>query len=504
MGKGHGARSQTRKAMGMAAAFMIALGITACTSSIEPLTRASHNPTVSEKVTIAFRATLTTLPPANNTPTGPLQCTATECLQKLPDGMLWWAKSKGANAVSGPIAKEWLASGGAAGPLGAPTGTQSCTDGGCHQRFEAGTLVASPSGAVVVGPAFVEAWEANGAEAGPWGVPTAAATCTPEGVCTQPFAVGAVVAVGGSSAPLAPDVEAYWSAQGGADGVLGHPTSLAECGLAGESCRQQFSGGLVVTSPAGGAHRVLPQLVEPWTANGAGTGTWGLPSGEAACTPAGSTCRQSFTGGQVTWRSDVGVLDCRTQQCVALTFDDGPGGETTRLLDILDAASAQATFFVLGNKVPGNESILTRMESEFSEVGVHALTHTPLVDLNAAGQQAEWNQASQLVSAAIGHPAIYGRPPYGLHNADTDATAAAAGLRLVFWDVDSLDWSLRDPVATNARIMSQVEPGDVILMHDVHTTTVDGVAPLIDQLRAAGLVPVSLSELNSAGLPPLG
>lgn len=488
----------------MAAAAVLAAGALAgCTSSTPTLHRTVYSLEVGDQVELAFQKLEATLPPEDGGLHGPVTCgeDLATCEQKVTGGTLWWSSGAGTTAVLGAIYDEWEASGTASGPLGRPLGEAACTDAGCHQSFTGGTLVSSASGVVLLHQAFLAAWEAAGAESGSWGLPTAPAECGADGVCTQAFASGLGVAGPGSVALVDQGIGAYWEGLGGAAGALGLPTGGLECGFAAGACRQSFAGGWVYTSPGGGTHWLLPQFVDAWTAAGADAGPWGLPTGEGSCTPSGTTCRQAFGGGEVTWRADVGILDCRVQHCVALTFDDGPGADTPRLLDILDQSGAQATFFVLGNRVAGNEGVLQRADGEFHDVGVHAMTHTPLVDLDAAAQQADWSDAVALVSGALGHPVHYGRPPYGLHDANTDATAAAAGLELRWWDVDSLDWSLLNSQAVIDLVMGTVESGDVILMHDVHATTVDAIAPLIDRLRAAGYTPVSLSELAGARAP---
>lgn len=485
------------------AAGAAALGIMGCTPSTPTYHRAAYTPDVENQVQYAFRTMASTLPANEGEPRGPVVCGTgfVSCQQKVTGGTFYWADGAGTTAVLGAINEEWERAGGTHGTYGAPVADALCTDAGCHQDFASGTLVSGPDGVVVLDPAFAEAWQASGAESGTWGAPTAAATCGADGACTQPFVSGLGVASAGSATLLSPEFGAYWTAQGGSTGALGLPTGGQECGLWANACRQQFAGGWVYSSPGGGTHRVLPQLLDAWTSAGADAGAWGLPTGEPACTPSGTTCRQAFGGGEVTWRSDVGILDCSVQACVALTFDDGPGADTPRLLDVLDAAGAQATFFVQGNHIAGNEAVIQRADALFNDVGSHATTHTPLVDLDAAAQQAEWSTCVSQLEGILGHRVTYGRPPYGLFNADTTATATAVGLHLVWWDIDSLDWSLLDPQATIDLIMGKVGRGDVILMHDTHATTVDAVGPLIEQLRAAGYVPVSLSELSSSGPP---
>lgn len=84
------------------------------------------------------------------------------------------------------------------------------------------------------------------------------------------------------------------------------------------------------------------------------------------------------------------------------------------------------------------------------------------------------------------------RPPYGATNA---TVSALVGLPQISWDIDSLDWQSRNKDIFIPRIMSLVKPGSIILLHDVHTATVDGQDELITQLKNNGYYPVTLPQL---------
>ena len=71
------------------------------------------------------------------------------------------------------------------------------------------------------------------------------------------------------------------------------------------------------------------------------------------------------------------------KKVVALTFDDGPDGNTTpQALDILAKYKIKATFFVQGKNIAGNEAILKRMQAEGHEVGNHSWNHPVLTQLS--------------------------------------------------------------------------------------------------------------------------
>jgi peptidoglycan/xylan/chitin deacetylase (PgdA/CDA1 family) len=84
------------------------------------------------------------------------------------------------------------------------------------------------------------------------------------------------------------------------------------------------------------------------------------------------------------------------------------------------------------------------------------------------------------------------RPPYGAHNTQVDALIDAP---LVLWDVDTLDWKHRDPAKVASIAMQEVRDGSIILMHDIHESTVKAVPELVKQLKRQGYTPVTVDEL---------
>lgn len=184
-------------------------------------------------------------------------------------------------------------------------------------------------------------------------------------------------------------------------------------------------------------------------------------------------------------------VDCAAAQCVALTFDDGPGRDTGRLLDDLARAEAPATFFVLGSSVRVQPGLVRRMAAEGHEVGTHTLSHRQLNRLGEAGQRAEVRGGVEALEAAGVSPTVF-RPPYGSYN---DATRAVVGLPIILWDVDTLDWKTRSTDATVAAALGGAKAGSIVLMHDIHAPTVDAVPRIVSGLRERGFTLVTVSQL---------
>ena len=179
---------------------------------------------------------------------------------------------------------------------------------------------------------------------------------------------------------------------------------------------------------------------------------------------------------------------------VALTFDDGPGKYTDRILDTLQANGAKATFFMLGQNVPSYPDAVRKMDSMGCELANHTYDHTSLDSLDASGVQNEVESTNSKIAAIVGHGATLVRPPYGAYNSTTKANA---GLPMILWSVDTLDWETRNAQSTYDAVMA-AKDGDVILMHDIHGPTADAVDMIVPALKAKGFQMVTVSELAAA------
>lgn len=191
-------------------------------------------------------------------------------------------------------------------------------------------------------------------------------------------------------------------------------------------------------------------------------------------------------------------MDCAAQKCVAITFDDGPGPYTAKLLDILEQKKAPATFFLIGKSIPAYSTVVARQRTLGMQQCNHTQTHPNLKQLSAAQQKAQIDQTQQQYAAAVpGGTLSCLRPPYGSFNADT----RSLGLPLILWDVDTEDWKNKSASVTTQRALAGAKGGSIILMHDIDPSTVDAVPGIIDQLRAKGFTLVTVDQLIGAGQP---
>ena len=189
------------------------------------------------------------------------------------------------------------------------------------------------------------------------------------------------------------------------------------------------------------------------------------------------------------------------RKVVYLTFDDGPHPpETERVLDVLGEHGASATFFLIGSKVSGNEAVLRRMLEEGHALGLHTYSHAGTFPLLSFDKMlADVNEGKRAVESVAGKKISLFRPPFGVTNPTIAKVIRTLGLQTVGWDVRSFDTMFCKSsehsckqsghdwyVPVVERIMKQVRPGSVILLHDRLDGASSLLALLLDSLAASG------------------
>ena len=181
------------------------------------------------------------------------------------------------------------------------------------------------------------------------------------------------------------------------------------------------------------------------------------------------------------------------KKLVALTFDDGPSPDTTpRLLEILDHKDVRATFFMLGYMAQSHPDIVKQVAHNWHEVASHTMYHQNLIKIPESAAKSDINESNAVFESILGSRPQYTRPPYGNSNS---AIRTMIGTPIILWSVDTLDWKNKNTESIVTTAMSEVYDGAIILMHDIHPTSVDAVSTLIDTLRSNGYEFATISEL---------
>ena len=180
---------------------------------------------------------------------------------------------------------------------------------------------------------------------------------------------------------------------------------------------------------------------------------------------------------------------------MALTFDDGPGTRTAELLEVLEKYNAHATFFMLGEKVEGQDEVISKMAEIGCELGNHSYDHPALSGLSAADVKKQMDGTNDLLIAACGKSATVMRPPYGDYAGEA---AENVGLPIIIWNIDTLDWDSRNKDSIIQNVKTYADDGDIVLMHDIYDSTIDAAIELIPYLIGEGYQLVTVSELAEA------
>ncbi|WP_283139084.1 polysaccharide deacetylase family protein [Rhizohabitans arisaemae] len=191
----------------------------------------------------------------------------------------------------------------------------------------------------------------------------------------------------------------------------------------------------------------------------------------------------------------TGDTDCAGARCVALTFDDGPGPHTERLLDTLAEWNARATFFVLGKNAEKRPEVIRRMLDEGHAVANHTWSHPRLTEISDEQADRELARTEDALARVTGHGSTMLRPPYGAYDDRVAGAAARLGLSLVLWDVDTRDWENPSPGPIARKAVTHAQPGSIVLMHDIHRTTVDAVPHILRLLTRQDYRLVTVPEL---------
>ncbi len=267
------------------------------------------------------------------------------------------------------------------------------------------------------------------------------------------------------------------------------------------------AGVALATAAGGGAHRRA----------GAATGA---PSGgartTAATAPARHAARRPSPARRLLAREQRAVArvlaytpyvarGSRRRREIALTFDDGPGPYTPRVLRVLERLHVPATFFVVGEQLNSFRAGLRAEIRHGFLIGDHTETHAMLTRLGAAAQRTELrDQIARVRRLGAPRPFLF-RPPYGAFNRTTLRLLHRMGLLMVLWTVDTEDYRRPGVRAIVRAALGGARPGAIILMHDAggdRSQTIAALPTIVRGLRARHYRLVTVARLVGDDPPP--
>lgn len=177
---------------------------------------------------------------------------------------------------------------------------------------------------------------------------------------------------------------------------------------------------------------------------------------------------------------------------VALTFDDGPSEETTKILDVFEKYDSQATFFVLGKQAKQFPEVLKRQISNGHEIANHTFSHANLTKLSEKNVISQIEQTNSIVEDIIKTRPKLVRAPYGSVN---QKIKKIVPYPLIYWSIDTRDWQTQNDRKTIDAVVNNAQDGDIILMHDTYANTAKAVETIVPELINRGFCLVGVSEM---------
>lgn len=188
---------------------------------------------------------------------------------------------------------------------------------------------------------------------------------------------------------------------------------------------------------------------------------------------------------------------CNIKVCdlkrVALTFDDGPSSHTARLLDFLEEhEDVKVTFFVVGSRLNNYAETVRRIVQQGHELGYHSYGHKTQTRLSNANIISRYEQSSELLTQIAEQSFTLWRTPGGAYN---DRVLDCIALPHIMWSVDTRDWATRNSVSVYYSIINNSKDGSIVLLHDLHGTTVDGAIRAIEDMLEGDYEFLTVTEL---------
>ncbi|UOF91329.1 polysaccharide deacetylase family protein [Fodinisporobacter ferrooxydans] len=187
---------------------------------------------------------------------------------------------------------------------------------------------------------------------------------------------------------------------------------------------------------------------------------------------------------------------------VSLTFDDAPDDTfTPRVLDVLKQVNVKGTFFVIGERAAAHPDIMKRIVEEGHVIGNHTWNHPNLTKITKQEQAYQLDHTENVIDQITGVRTALFRPPYGALNPEVIEVLIKRKYKIIYWNVDSLDWmGLTGPQVT-ANILAHTRAGSIILQHAAGgkgedlSGTIAAIPYFVQTLRSEGFTFVTIPQL---------
>lgn len=211
------------------------------------------------------------------------------------------------------------------------------------------------------------------------------------------------------------------------------------------------------------------------------------------CCFIGISKKTKETEGEIQQKESVEESGVKEKPSIAITFDDGPSGRYTgRLLDGLKERNVKASFFLIGENAEENPVLVERIYKEGHLIGNHTYSHVQMTHLSEEAAVREIERTDQVISAITGEHVAYMRPPFGAWQRELEVRMEVLP---VLWSVDPLDWTTENVDEIVSKVVTEVEEGDIILLHDCYASSVEAALRIVDILQKEGYEFVTVDRL---------
>lgn len=186
----------------------------------------------------------------------------------------------------------------------------------------------------------------------------------------------------------------------------------------------------------------------------------------------------------------------RQEKQVAISFDAAWGADKTQqIIDVLKQYDAGATFFLVGFWVDKYPEMVKAIDQTGFEIGTHSNTHPDMAKISQENIAKELDISTEKIKAITGKEVTLFRPPYGSYNNQLISACNQRNLIPIQWDVDSLDWKGLSATEITKRVVTKVESGSIILMHNNADNVVDALKMVLERLTNDGYQITSVGQL---------
>ncbi len=193
-------------------------------------------------------------------------------------------------------------------------------------------------------------------------------------------------------------------------------------------------------------------------------------------------------------KSSVKLQVKSSSKLICLTFDDGPSGSTPKLLEALKRYNYHGTFFMVGVEAQGKKSTILTMKENGNELGMHSWHHDYLTKMTLAQVESDVAKTRSIIKDYTGVSPVMFRPPYGATNDTVIKALKNKGCPLIMWNINVNDYETTSSDVVYNNIKKRVHPGAVLVIHDSHPWSVDGLIKALPELKNQGYELVTVSE----------